>query len=169
MELQKIYKSKLLNIKFEHIVLFSIYSLSILIPLLIGKPQLLVGSVVNFLIVYSTLTFGLKKTLPILFLPSITATMTGILFNGATYFLIYVLPFIIISNFILSYFISKKNIWTTILGILFKGGFLVIAYLIMNKVIGLPSIFITSSYLQFITASIGVVLGLSIYQLSKKS
>jgi len=168
MQLQKIYKSKLLNIKFEYIVLFSIYSLSVLIPLLIGKPQILVGSVINLLIVYSTLTFGIKKTIPILLLPSITATLTGILFNGATVFLIYVLPFIMISNFILSYFVSKKKIFTYILGIVFKGVFLVISYKVMSELIGLPSIFITSSYLQFLTALIGLTVGYTLYSYSKK-
>ncbi len=168
MELQRVYKSKLLNIKFEHIVLFSIYSLSILIPLLVGKPQILVGSVVNLLIVYSTLTFGIKKTVPVLLLPSITATLTGILFNGASIFLVYVLPFIMISNFILSYFVSKKKIFSYILGIVFKGVFLVISYKIMNELVGLPFIFVTSSYLQFVTALIGVSVGYTLYSYSKK-
>ncbi|HNW23571.1 MAG TPA: hypothetical protein PKH06_02300 [Candidatus Dojkabacteria bacterium] len=168
MELQKIYKQKLLNIKFEYIVLFSIYSLSILIPLLIGKPQLLVGSAVNLLIVFTTLTYGIKKTIPVLLLPSIIATVTGILFNGATIFLIYVLPFIMLSNFILSYFVSKKKMYSYVLGIVFKGLFLVVSYKVMSELIGLPSIFITSSYLQFITASIGVFTGYTLYKYSKR-
>jgi len=168
MELQKIYKQKLLNIKFEYIVLFSIYSLSILIPLLIGKPQLLVGSAVNLLIVFTTLTYGIKKTIPVLLLPSIIATVTGILFNGATIFLIYVLPFIMLSNFILSYFVSKKKMYSYVLGIVFKGLFLVVSYKVMSELIGLPSIFITSSYLQFITALIGVFTGYTLYKYSKR-
>jgi len=168
MELQKIYKQKLLNIKFEYIVLFSIYSLSILIPLLIGKPQLLVGSAVNLLIVFTTLTYGIKKTIPVLLLPSIIATVTGILFNGATIFLVYVLPFIMFSNFILSYFISKKKMYSYVLGIVFKGLFLVVSYKVMSELIGLPSIFITSSYLQFITALIGVLTGYTLYKYSKR-
>jgi len=168
MELQKIYKQKLLNIKFEYIVLFSIYSLSILIPLLIGKPQLLVGSAVNLLIVFTTLTYGIKKTIPVLLLPSIIATVTGILFNGATIFLIYVLPFIMLSNFILSYFVSKKKMYSYVLGIVFKGLFLVVSYKLMSELFGLPSIFITSSYLQFITASIGVFTGYTLYKYSKR-
>lgn len=155
-------------IKFEHIVLFSIYSLSVLIPLIIGKPQLLVGSSVNFLIVFTTLTYGIKKTFPILILPSITALLTGILFNGATVFLIYVTPFIMVSNFIFSYFVSKKKFTYLFLGIISKGGFLVLTYALMNKVIGLPSIFISSSYLQFLTASIGLLAGYTMYKYSKK-
>ena len=90
-----------LNLKFDALVLYSLYLLSVLIPLLIGKPQLLVGSIVNFLITYSTLRYKVVKTVPILLLPSITATATGILFNGATHFLLYVMPFIMVSNLIL--------------------------------------------------------------------
>lgn len=168
MELEKLEKKLILSIKFEHIVLFSIYLLSILIPLLIGKPQLLVGSAVNLLIVYTTLTYGIKKTLPILFLPSVTATVTGLLFSGATVFLIYLLPFIIISNFILSYFVSKKKFIYLLLGVILKGCFLVLTYTLMNRLIGLPSIFISSSYLQFLTGFIGLSIGYSLYNSSNK-
>ncbi len=150
------------GLKFDNIVLFSIYSLSVLIPLVIGRPQLLVGSAVNFLITYSTLKYGLKKTIPVLLLPSITATTTGILFDGATQFLFYVMPFIMISNLIFSFLISKEKHLSYLLAIILKGSFLFLAYTIMNKVIGLPNIFISSVYMQFITASIGLISALAI-------
>ncbi len=169
MKLEKVYKQVTLglNIEFDTIVLYSIYLLSILVPLLIGKPQLLVGSIINTLIVYSTLKYGIKKTLPVLLLPSITATSMGILFDGATYFLLYVLPLIVISNFILSYFVSKKNLKFGLVGMLLKGTFLIITYKLMSEIVGLPSIFVTSSYLQFITASVGVLIGFTLYRYSK--
>ena len=83
MTLEKIYKEKILGITldWEKITLYSMYSLSVLVPLIIGKPQLLVGSIVNFLIVYSTLRYGIKKTVPILILPSLTAIGSGLLFT----------------------------------------------------------------------------------------
>lgn len=171
MKLQKISNQTTflgLNFEFEKIVLYSIYLLSILVPLLIGKPQLLVGSIVNTLIVYTTLTYGIKKTIPVLLIPSIVATLTGILFGGASYFLLYVFPLIIFSNFILSYFISKKKLGFTITGILLKGTFLLIIYKVMIELIGLPSIFISSAYLQFITASIGVISGYMLFHFSKR-
>lgn len=159
MGLNILHKRKLLGIeiKYETALLYSIYSLSILIPLLIGKPQLLVGSAINFLITYSTLKYGIKKTLPVLILPSITATALGVLFNGATIFLIYVMPYIMVSNYILSYFISKKRLLHYAVGIILKGSFLYISYYISNKLFGLPSIFVSSVNIQFITASIGVI------------
>ena len=171
MILEKIYREKILgiNLDWEKITLYSMYSLSILVPLIIGKPQLLVGSIVNFLIVYSTLKYGIKKTVPILILPSLTAIGTGLLFGGATYFLMYLTPFIIISNALLSYFVSKKTHIYLILGVLSKGIFLVLAYKVLMEYIGLPTVFLSSSYLQFVTALIGVLTASTLYNLSKKS
>lgn len=158
-----------LNLNFDTLVLYSLYLLSILIPLLIGKPQLLVGSLVNFLITYSTLKYNIAKTTPILLLPSITATATGILFDGATHFLLYVMPFIMISNLILSFLVSKRKISAYVLGILLKGGFLLITYNIMNLVVGLPKVFISSVNIQFITATIGVISAVMLYNFESKN
>jgi len=164
------YKKEMLglNINFETLELYSLYLLSILIPLLIGKPQLLVGSLVNFLITYSTLKYKVTKTIPILLLPSITATVTGLLFNGATPFLLYVMPFIMISNLILSFFINKRNNISYALGIVSKGLFLFVSYFTMNSLIGLPKIFISSVYLQFVTATIGVICAVLVYNIEFK-
>lgn len=165
MILEKIYGIKYFEkLNWEKVTLFSMYSLSILAPLVIGKPQILVGSIVNFLIIYSSLKYGLKKNIPMLLLPSLTATTTGLLFDGATYFLIYLTPFIVLSNFILSYFSTKRNVISLILGVFLKGIFLVTIYKILIESIGLPNIFFTSSYLQFVTALIG---GISAYSLFK--
>jgi len=170
MILEKTYREKILGIAldWEKITLYSMYSLSVLVPLIIGKPQLLVGSIINFLIVYSTLRYGFKKTVPILVLPSLTAIGTGLLFDGATYFLMYLSPFIIISNMILSYFVSKKTNIYFILGVFSKGIFLVLAYRVLMEYIGLPIIFISSSYLQFVTAIVGVLTAVTLYDFSKK-
>ncbi len=170
MELEKIYREKILGIAldWDKITLYSMYSLSILVPLVIGKPQLVVGSIVNFLIVYSTLRYGIKKTLPILILPSLTVLGTGMLFDGATYFLMYLTPFIIFSNSILSYFVSKKKPMYILLGVISKGAFLVLVYRALMEYIGLPMIFLSSSYLQFVTAFIGVLTAVTLYDFSKK-
>ena len=165
-----IQKKQILGIKlnFETLVLYSLYLLSILIPLIIGKPQLLVGSIVNFLITYSTLKYKVVKTLPILLLPSITATTTGILFNGATHFLLYVTPFIMVSNLILSFFVNKRTNISYILGVTFKGTFLYIAYYLMNIIVGLPKVFLLSVNVQFVTAAIGVLSAVVLYNIENK-
>ena len=170
MKAETIEKSKLLslNLRFDSIELYFLYFLSILIPLVIGKPQLLVGSCVNFLIVFTTLKYGIKKSMPVLLLPSITVTATGVLFEGATYFLIYVMPFIMISNFLLSYFVSKRKIYTYILGILFKGSFLFVSYSVMNRLIGLPLVFLSSITVQYITALIGTTFAVILFKNTEK-
>jgi hypothetical protein len=155
----------ILDLDFEKVTLYSIYSLSILFPLVVGHPQLLVGSTVNFLIVYSTLKYGIKKTLPVLLLPSITATATGVLFGGATYFLLYVMPFIMFSNYILSFFVSKKNILIRSLGIVVKGTFLYAMYSLLNQTVGLPKIFLASIPVQYITATVGFLLAISLFKI----
>lgn len=157
--------------EYDHILLASLYFLSFVIPLLISKPQLLVGSAINFLIVFSTLRYGLKKTLPILMIPSLVATGNGLLFGSATLFLVYLMPFIMISNSILSLSINKfKNILGIGLGIILKVAFLYTATLILVEYIGLPKIFLTSmGYIQIYTAMIGGGLGYVIYTVTKKS
>lgn len=157
-----------LNLNFDTLVLYSLYLLSILIPLLIGKPQLLVGSLVNFLITYSTLKYKVNRTIPLLFLPSITVTLTGLLFSGATYFLLYLMPFIIISNFVLAVFVNRRKNISYFLGILFKGGFLFLSFILLNRVVGLPKIFVSSISLQFITATIGVICAVLLYNYESK-
>jgi hypothetical protein len=152
------------------ITLYTLYTLSFFIPLLISKPQLLVGSAINLLITYSTLKYGFKKTIPILLTPSLVATGTGLLFGGATLFLVYLMPFIMISNILLSYSISKqKNILGILIGIFIKVSFLYLATYVLVQTVELPNIFLTSMGLvQIYTALIGGVVGFSFYMLTKR-
>ncbi len=155
------------KLNLENITLFSIYSLSILIPLIIGKPQLLVGSAVNFLITYSTLKFGIKKIIPILILPSITAYLTGLLLGSTTIFLLYLIPFISFSNFLYSLFIRKKKYISYLSAIVLKGVFLLLSYYLLNRLISLPKVFLASSCLQFVTATIGLITGVLFYKVTE--
>ncbi len=164
---KNIFKEKL---SLVNIPLYTVYALAFFVPLVIAKPQLLVGSIINFLIVISTLKYGLKKTIPVVVIPSLVATGTGLLFGGATIFLVYLMPFIMISNGIMSYLISKKNnIFFLILGIFLKVLFLFSITLILTKIIGLPSIFLSSmGYLQLYTGLIGGSIAYSLFLLSKQ-
>lgn len=151
------------------ITLYTLYTLSFLVPLLISKPQLLVGSTINLLITYSTLKYGFKKTVPILLTPSLVATGTGLLFGGATLFLVYLMPFIMISNILLSYSISKKkNILGILIGIFLKVLFLYTSTYILVQTIGLPNIFLTSmGLIQIYTALIGSSIAFGIFLLTR--
>lgn len=172
MQLTNVKKHTLLGKKLDlnTTTLYTLYTLSFLVPLLISKPQLLVGSMINFLIVYSTLRYGFKKTLPILITPSLVATGTGLLFGGATLFLVYLTPFIIISNILLSYSISKKkNILGIFIGIILKVLFLYSMTLILVNNFNLASIFLTSMGLtQTYTALIGSSIALILFLLTTK-
>ncbi len=153
----------------DYLLLPFLYLSSFLIPLLIPQPQLIVGSAINFLIVFSSLKYGFKQSIPLLIIPSLVATGTGLLFGSATLFLLYLMPFIIISNVLLSLSVSKfKNVIGGVLGILFKVGFLYTSTLILIELIGLPSIFLTSmGYMQIITAGIGSSIAILLYLYTK--
>ncbi len=157
MQLTKEKRYTLLGLDLNTLTLYTIYLFAFLIPLVVGHPQLLVGSAINFLIIFSTLRYGFKRSIPVLVTPSLVATGTGLLFGGATIFLVYLLPFIILSNIFLSFTISKQsNIWGIFLGIVFKVIFLYTATSILVNTVGLPSIFLTSmGLIQIYTALIG--------------
>lgn len=154
----------------EQITLYSIYTLSFAIPLLIGKPQLLVGSSINFLITLTVLKYGFKKSIPVLLTPSLVATGTGLLFGGATLFLLYLMPFIMLSNILLSYSISKqKNVLGILGGIFLKVLFLYTATYILVQTINLPNIFLTSmGLIQIYTALIGGGIAFLLFTISRR-
>jgi len=153
-----------LQLDLDTIVLSLIYVFSFLIPLVIGHPQLLVGSSINFLIVFTSLKFGFRKSIPVLLIPSLVATGSGLLFGSATLFLVYLMPFIMISNGILSFAISKRsNLLGVLGGTFFKVFFLYTITLILVNTIGLPNVFLSSmGLLQLYTALIGGMISLII-------
>lgn len=157
MQLTKEKRYTLLGLDLNTLTLYTIYLLAFIIPLVVGHPQLLVGSAINFLIIFSTLRYGFKRSIPVLITPSLVATGTGLLFGSATLFLVYLMPFIMVSNIILSYTISKQNnVLGIALGIFFKVAFLYTFTSILVQNIGLPSIFLNSmGLIQIYTALIG--------------
>lgn len=149
------------------LVYISLFSILVLVPLLIGKPQYLVGIVVNTILVYSTMKFGFKNTIPFLILPSCMTYLRGILFGNLTIFLVYLIPFIILSNGIYSLTVNKfkKKILGIALGSIFKAGFLYLVVRILINTISLPNIFLTTMGInQLITALLGGILGYSTYK-----
>ena len=155
----------------DTILLSSLYLISFLIPLLIQHPQLLVGITVNTVIIYSTLKYGFKKSIPIFILPSLAAYSRGILFGGATMFLLFFIPFIIASNAGYS-FISKtfKNTFVGIfLASIVKASFLfAIANIYVNSK-GFPEIFLTTMGInQWVTGVIGGVMAGTLFTFLNK-
>lgn len=133
------------------------------IPFFIGHPQIAVGIVVNAMLIVSALNLKGWKIAPIIILPSIAMVLRGALFGQFTIFLLYMIPFIWIGNFILvlsfKYFKLRRNTnyWLTlVLGTAFKSGFLFLSALVLFYLGLIPVVFLTAmGVLQVITAIFG--------------
>lgn len=145
-------------------------------PFFIGHPQIVVGVLVNASLVMAALNVRTYKILPVIIFPSLGVLSRGLIFGPFTIFLIYMIPFIWISNFILVYAIKKLNLslkfnrWISLsIGIIFKSGFLfMIALLLVNMNI-LPAIFLTTmGLIQVYTAVIGGIVAISVHEIKKR-
>lgn len=95
------YLTKRQNIEF---LLYA--SVAFFVPLFFNHPQLLVGSCVNAAL-YLGAGLRFKKTLPLIFLPSLALLLSGIIFKELSIFLIYMLPFIWVGNLIFIQVVRK--------------------------------------------------------------
>jgi hypothetical protein len=172
MEIKHLDKRYILNLSILNSEVFSITLLTILAisaPLLIKSPQILVGSIVNFVLIFSVLRFGIKKTLPSVILPSLIAYSSNVLFGGATYFLLFFLPVIVLGNLVFVTLI--KNLKLSIFSVLISGicktlVLFLFAYIFVNH-FHLPSLFLSSmGYIQLITSAIGGGVGFYLYKAS---
>ena len=137
------------------------YSLAILIPLLIHKPQILLGTLINALFIFSVTRFGLKKTLPLLFVPSLLSYAQGLLFGSSTIFLLYLIPFITLSNLTLVYLYSKIKLpyVNILISASIKALILYCAVLFLMELTNMPEAFLQAmGMIQFITAILGTTL-----------
>ena len=167
------YRLKLIHENIETII----YSMvCFFAPFFIGHPQIVVGVLVNASLVMAALNVRTYRILPVIIFPSLGVLSRGLIFGPFTIFLIYMIPFIWISNFIQVYAIKKLNLslklnrWLSLgIGIAVKSGFLfTIALLLVNMNI-LPAIFLTTMGLfQIYTAIIGGVIAISAHEVKKK-
>jgi hypothetical protein len=161
-------KQVLLN---EKLQLGIIYMLAFTVPFIFKQPQLLIGSIINFILIFSVSRYSLKKTIPILFLPSLASFLNGVLFGIFTPYLLYLIPFIILSNLILVLVVKYFNIRYLNVGIaaLLKACLLFSATYILFQTIHIPEIFLTTMGLvQLYTAIIGGGLATIFLGLGKK-
>lgn len=152
------FKTFLINKQFQ---LWSIYALTFFVPFIFKQPQLLIGSVVNLLLIFTISKFGIKKTLPLIFLPSLASLLNGTLFSTFTPYLLYMIPFIAIANliFILSFKYIKIRYLRIVIPALLKASFLFSCAYILVNTIHIPQIFLTTmGEIQFFTAIIGGIL-----------
>ena len=130
------------------------------LPLFIGYPQIVVGITVNALLIMSALNMQNYKLLPVIILPSLGALSRGILFGPFTIYLVYMIPFIWLGNFILVYlfkslYLNKKinYFFTLLISAGAKSLFLFLAAFVLFKLNIIPVIFLTAmGIMQFVTA-----------------
>ncbi|MBU1077107.1 MAG: hypothetical protein KKH98_07435 [Spirochaetes bacterium] len=142
-------------------------SLSLLLPLLLRHPQILLGTAVNYLLISSAFFIkGWKRNLSLAFLPGISALFGNLLFGPFTYFLIFLLPFIWIGNIILIISIKYLHIHkqinyfiVLITGTAVKSLWLYLSAYSLHKLGVVPLMFLKSMGLfQFYTAFFGGLL-----------
>lgn len=172
LERLEIYKDRvltILNTEYFQITLLTLLSISA--PLFIKSPQILVGSIVNFVLFFSAKRYGFKKTVPSILLPSLIAYSSSILFKGATPFLLYFIPVIFLGNsvYVLLSKYVKSSVLSVFLASVCKSLFLFIfAFLFVNE-LGLPQLFLTSmGVMQLFTAMVGGALGYLTFNLFKQ-
>lgn len=139
--------------------------LGFMLPFAIGHPQIVVGALVNALIIRAALSLPSYKTLPVIVSPAVGAIAQGALFGPLNMFLVYLMPFIWIGNYILLYAFKMKiangyNYFLTLLtGAAGKAAFLFSAAYLLYSASVIPAVFLTAmGIMQFTTALLGGVL-----------
>lgn len=145
--------------------------IAFIIPLFLQGPQLLVGTVVNCMLIVTAINIkGMKKLIPLIVLPSISALIGGYLFGGFTYALLYMLPFIWMGNALIVFMFkymhvqNKKNYMVSLgISTLMKVLVIFLAAFVLVQLGLVPTKFlIFMSLLQLVTAFLGGVLALPV-------
>jgi hypothetical protein len=159
----------------ENVEIVALSVMSFFLPMFLGHPQLLIGSIVNALLFRAALTTKFTKTLPLILLPSLGVFIGGILFGGFTPYMMAFIPFIWVSNALYVLLAkkiahsSKKEYGQSVLGAsLVKAGVLFVTALVFVNVFAFPAIFLTAmGLLQLTTAVIGGAIALGITKVEK--
>jgi len=144
--------------------------LSFSIPFSLGHSQLLTGTLVNAFLFSAALFLPKRLLWPLLFLPSLAVLSRGLIFGPLTVFLIFLLPFVWVGNFLLVFIFKKVyNLLGFGLGVLSaalsKQIFLFTFTFAFFKIGLLPRLFLTTMGLnQFLTASLGGLLAWLIFK-----
>ncbi|MBS3141360.1 hypothetical protein J4405_04420 [Candidatus Woesearchaeota archaeon] len=153
-----------------------IYSLVCFFIPFLTHAQFLTGTIVNASLILASLNLRTYKLLPIILFPSLGVLASGLIFGNLTMFLVYMIPFIWISNFLLViifkklYLHKKLNKFITLfLASLIKSLFLfTIAFTLFNLKV-LPVLFLTvMGVFQFYTALAGGILAFTIQYIKKE-
>ena len=86
-----------------------VWSLAVLVPLFFSGPQLLTGSFINALLIYTAMRLPVKQWIPVIIMPSVAAFAHGVIFGPLSWFLFYFLPFIWLGNYLFVFIFNKVN------------------------------------------------------------
>ncbi|MBN2142263.1 hypothetical protein JW711_02945 [Candidatus Woesearchaeota archaeon] len=146
----------------ENVHLLAYSLIAFFTPFLLGHPQLLVGSIVNGSLILGATYLKGHKMLPIIMLPSLGVLAKGMVFGPYTILLMYMIPFIWVSNAIIAYVYRgmrhrKINYAASVVsGAVIKTAFLFSCAYIFVSLGVLPALFLTTMGLfQLYTALIG--------------
>ena len=121
-KLYQIYAHDFTESKFEtQTIKFWILNLALfIVPFFFGQPQLLIGSIVNFGLIYMALNFKRNELLPAIFLPSIATVLHGVVWGPLTIYIAVLMPLIWLGNAVLvlgiRYLVlTKKSTWLALL------------------------------------------------------
>jgi hypothetical protein len=163
----EIFKTKNLFINLKNNEkLFLFYSLTLFLTPLLISNQLLTGTIVNALLISAALKHSTKRIAILCTLPSLAVLASGLLFANLTHFVLILLPFIWISNFIIAYIsknlvtIKKKNYFvSTFAASVAKTLFLFTSVSILFYFALVPEVFLTAfGIFQLITAISGAII-----------
>jgi hypothetical protein len=165
-----------LQYKAEIIEMLLYTAVAFFLPVFLGHPQLVVGVVVNAMLVTAALNVKGYKLLPVIIAPVLGVLSRGVLFGPFTVFLLYMVPFIWLGNFILVFAFKelnlhrKMNAWLALLaGSAVKALFLFGAAFLLVSLGVIPALFLTTMGLfQFYTAILGGILALGVHAAKKK-
>jgi hypothetical protein len=147
-----------------------------LTPLVFDQPQIIVGSLVNFLLIYIALNFRKAQLLPAIFLPSLAALLRGSLLGNLTPALLVLMPFIWIANAILIGSIRAlvfKNIGlkaSLFIAALLKSLALLMMAFIVVEAMGLnEALLVAMGPIQLLTATFGGIMYLIVQRAEKST
>lgn len=177
---KKLYNSNIYDIKngTENIHLIVLSAAGFFLPFILGHPQILVGTVVNAMLIIGATYLKGHKMLPLILLPGLGVLAAGILFGTYTPFLLYMLPFIWMSNALYVYVYKHFNINSRTLkdnisgagaASVLKVALLFAAAFVMVRMSLLPPVFLKAMGLfQLSTAVSGAALAIVIVKSREK-
>ena len=153
---------------FENIEGFEIFSLTAIcffIPMLLSN-QLVIGILVNTSLAFAAYRIKMNQAFPLIIAPALGALCGGIIFGGATLLLVYMIPFIWLSNFIFVKLVNRYKIISVVIAPVVKSAFLFVSAFTLFSAGLIPSQFlILMGPMQLLTGIFGVSIGTGISRL----